>query len=78
MPKPCPCRMAIALTGGPMHTTLERAYLAALAHHSRARVDHAAACLPFLVDPHFRKQEAGMQAQSPIPPSGTPTNSLTG
>lgn len=38
-----------------MHTNLYQEYLAALACRSRDRTDQAAACLPFLVDPLFRR-----------------------
>lgn len=62
-----------------MHTTLEHAYLAALARHSRERADRAAACLPFLVDPHFRKSEGDSPAGSPMyPPPEGPGHSLPG
>ena len=46
-----------------MHTNLYQEYLAALAHRSRDRTDRAVACLPFLVDPLFRRS-----ADAPVDP----------
>jgi len=43
-----------------MHTNLYQAYLAALTRRSRARTDQAVACLPFLVDPLFRRSDANI------------------
>jgi hypothetical protein len=40
-----------------MQTNLYQEYLAALARRSRERTDQAVACLPFLVDPLFRRRD---------------------
>lgn len=59
-----------------MHTTLYDEYLAALTRRARERVDHATACLPFLVDPLFRKRDDGARDNpTPTPPG---TQSLSG
>lgn len=40
-----------------MHANLYQEYLAALARHRSDRTDQAVACLPFLVDPLFRRND---------------------
>ena len=41
-----------------MQPNLYQEYLAALARRSIERTDQAVACLPFLVDPVFRRRDA--------------------
>ena len=40
-----------------MHANLYQEYLTAIARRSRDRTDQAVACLPFLVDPLFRRND---------------------
>lgn len=50
-----------------MHTNLYQEYVAALARRNRDRTDQAVACLPFLVDPLFRRSDdAPSDATSPL------------
>lgn len=51
-----------------MPTNLYQDYLAALARRSRDRTDQAVACLPFLVDPLFRRSDD--EATDPAGPRG--------
>jgi hypothetical protein len=53
-----------------MHTNLYQEYLAALAHRGRERTEQAVACLPFLVDPQFRRR--GESCPEPAAPGGQP------
>jgi hypothetical protein len=52
-----------------MHTNLYQEYLAALAHRGRERAEQAVACLPFLVDPQFRRR--GDSGAEPAGPRGS-------
>jgi hypothetical protein len=52
-----------------MHTNLYQEYLAALARRSRDRTDQAVACLPFLVDPLFRRSD-----DAPADPTSPPAH----
>jgi len=51
-----------------MQPNLYQEYLAALARRSVERTDQAVACLPFLVDPVFRRRDDG--ADGPAVPRG--------
>lgn len=51
-----------------MQPNLYQEYLAALARRSIERTDQAVACLPFLVDPVFRRRDDG--AAEPARPLG--------